>query len=68
MAWGWQRQVLLLRLLGDSSTIWHNGMTGGFASFIRYDTKKKSGFFFVYNKSIKPDFLAYLPFWYRKKI
>lgn len=57
---GWHiKNGLFARLLGYSGYIWHNGMTGGFSSFMAFNKKKEVGFTLLANKAIILDSYFY---------
>lgn len=57
---GWHiKNGLFARLLGYSGYIWHNGMTGGFSSFMAFNKKKEVGFTLLANKAIMLDSYFY---------
>lgn len=57
---GWHiKNGFLARLLGYSGYIWHNGMTGGFSSYMAFNKKKKVGFTLLANKAIMLDSYFY---------
>jgi hypothetical protein len=45
--------------MGGGECLWHNGMTGGYASYMEINPKTKTGFGFIYNKGIIPDFVIH---------
>ena len=49
---GWLQPTFLDRFLGNRSIIWHNGLVGGYASYISVDTKNKTGLVLLSNKAI----------------
>lgn len=49
---GWIQPMFLDRLVGNRSIIWHNGLAGGYASYIAINTKNKTGLVILSNKSI----------------
>ncbi len=51
MAWHYKNSFLS-KILGYNGYIWHNGMTGGFSSFICFNKKKKNGLLLLANKAI----------------
>lgn len=57
---GWHfKKGFLAQLLRYSGYLWHNGMTGGFASFMAFNKKKGTGFTLLANKAILPDSYFY---------
>lgn len=59
MALGWHKHNWFLNLIGAKNDLWHNGLTGGFASFLEVNLKRKRGFALMFNKAILPDHIAY---------
>ncbi|MGQ0828787.1 MAG: serine hydrolase domain-containing protein [Bacteroidota bacterium] len=55
VAMGWHKYGFLLSLIGFRSYLWHNGMNGGFSSYLAVSPKKKSGFILLTNKAISID-------------
>lgn len=49
---GWLQPTFLDRFLGSRSIIWHNGLVGGYASYISIDTANKTGLVLLSNKAI----------------
>jgi serine-type D-Ala-D-Ala carboxypeptidase/endopeptidase len=57
---GWHfKKGILPKLLGYSGFTWHNGMTGGFSSYMAFDQKKKSGIVLMANKATLLDSYFY---------
>lgn len=48
---GWLLPGFLDRLMGNSSVLWHNGLTPGYASYIVIDPQHKTGLVLLSNKS-----------------
>jgi CubicO group peptidase (beta-lactamase class C family) len=40
------------KLLGNKSIVWHNGMAGGYASFLAIDKKNNYGVIVLSNKAV----------------
>jgi CubicO group peptidase (beta-lactamase class C family) len=60
MTYGWHlKNGIVSKLLGYSDFLWHNGMTGGFSSFICYSKSKKCGLIILANKAINLDSYFY---------
>lgn len=59
LAWHYKRG-LLSRVLGYNGYIWHNGMTGGFSSFIAFHKTKRTGLVLLANKAIPLDSYFYV--------
>lgn len=53
------KNSFLSKILGYSGYIWHNGMTGGFSSFIGFHKKKKVGLILLANKAVPLDSYFY---------
>lgn len=49
---GWMLPTFFDRFVGNNSILWHNGMVGGYASYISIDTKNKTGVIILSNKSV----------------
>ena len=49
---GWMQPTLIDRFVGNNSIVWHNGMVGGYASYISVDTRNKTGVIVLSNKSV----------------
>lgn len=49
---GWMQPTFLDRYFGNQAVIWHNGMVGGYASYVSIDTKAKIGIVILSNKAV----------------
>jgi len=49
---GWIQPTFLDRLFGNKTVVWHNGMVGGYASYVSIDTKAKTGIVILFNKAV----------------
>lgn len=49
---GWMQPILVDRLLGNRSVLWHNGRVGGYASYLAIDADNKTGLVVLSNKSV----------------
>lgn len=49
---GWMQSTFLDRYFGNQAVIWHNGMVGGYASYVSIDTKAKIGIVILSNKAV----------------
>ena len=58
MAWGWFMKDGILQLLSGTDTLWHNGMTGGFSSYIEISRQERKGIAVVFNKATFADFVG----------
>ena len=58
LAWHFKNSFFS-KILGYSGYIWHNGMTGGFSSFICFHKKKKVGLVLLANKAMPLDSYFY---------
>ena len=57
---GWQcKKGLIAKWLGYRDYYWHNGMTGGFSSYMAFNRKKNAGMCVLLNKACIPDPLFY---------
>ena len=49
---GWIQPTFLDRFFGNKTVVWHNGMVGGYASYLSVDTKTKTGIVILSNKAV----------------
>lgn len=49
---GWMKPGLIEKFFGNKHIDWHNGMVGGYASYLSIDSKKKTGMCVVVNQSV----------------
>ncbi|MHB8472243.1 MAG: serine hydrolase domain-containing protein [Gammaproteobacteria bacterium] len=49
---GWIQPTFLDRFFGNSTVVWHNGMVGGYASYVSIDTKANTGIVILSNKAV----------------
>ncbi len=49
---GWILPGKIDRLMGNKNMIWHNGMAGGYASFIALDKASNYGLIILSNKAV----------------
>lgn len=49
---GWMQPTFIDRFVGNQSIVWHNGMVGGYASYVSIDTKAKTGIVILSNKAV----------------
>ena len=49
---GWLQPTLLDRLLGNEQVVWHNGMVGGYASYVAIDRRNAVGAVLLSNHAI----------------
>lgn len=49
---GWIQPTFLDRFFGNKTVVWHNGMVGGYASYVSIDTKAKTGIVILSNKAV----------------
>lgn len=49
---GWMSPTFLDGFFGNKTVIWHNGMVGGYASYVSIDTKAKTGIVILSNKAV----------------
>ena len=49
---GWMQPTFIDRFVGNQSVVWHNGMVGGYASYVSIDTKAKTGIVILSNKAV----------------
>lgn len=55
---GWMQPSVIDKLMGNASMVWHNGMVGGFASYLAIDKKERTGVVFLSNHSIDVTFVG----------
>ena len=51
---GWMQPKSAEKLIGLENIVWHNGMAGGYSSFIAIDKTNNYGVFVLSNKAIDP--------------
>ncbi|NOZ51976.1 MAG: beta-lactamase family protein [Gammaproteobacteria bacterium] len=51
---GWIQAGIIDKFLGNQSIVWHNGMVGGYASYLCVDIKNKSGVVILSSIAIDP--------------
>jgi len=49
---GWMLPTFIDKFFGNRSVVWHNGMVGGYASYLSIDTKAKTGVIILSNKAV----------------
>lgn len=49
---GWLQAGWLEKAFGNADYVWHNGMVGGFASYISIDTRSKTGVVVLTSRAI----------------
>ncbi|MCW8929101.1 MAG: beta-lactamase family protein [Gammaproteobacteria bacterium] len=49
---GWMQPGYIEKFFGNETIVWHNGMVGGYASYIAIDQQKKIGVVVLTNKAI----------------
>lgn len=57
---GWLQPRWVDRILGNRDMVWHNGMVGGYASYVSIDAKHKTGVIILTNQASAPDMLGML--------
>jgi CubicO group peptidase (beta-lactamase class C family) len=55
---GWLQPTFLDRLFGNRSVVWHNGMVGGFASYLSIDLESRTGVMVLANQACGTDMLG----------
>lgn len=55
---GWMQPTFIDKFLGNEQVVWHNGMVGGYASYLSIDTKAKTGVVILANKALPPDMMG----------
>jgi len=49
---GWMLPTFIDKFVGNRTVVWHNGMVGGYASYVSIDTKTKTGIVILSNKAV----------------
>ncbi len=49
---GWMQPTFIDRFVGNQSVVWHNGLVGGYASYVSIDTKAKTGLVILSSKAL----------------
>ncbi len=49
---GWMQPTFIDKFVGNKSIIWHNGMVGGYASYVSIDRKAGTGIVILSNKAV----------------
>ena len=49
---GWMQPTFIDRFFGNQAVVWHNGMVGGYASYVSVDTKANTGIVILSNKAV----------------
>ena len=49
---GWMKPTFVESFFGNEDIIWHNGVVGGYASYISIDPKAKTGVIVLVNKAV----------------
>jgi CubicO group peptidase (beta-lactamase class C family) len=49
---GWMLPTFIDKFVGNRAVVWHNGMVGGYASYVSIDTKAKTGIVILSNKAV----------------
>ncbi|MBN8285006.1 serine hydrolase domain-containing protein [Zoogloea sp.] len=55
---GWMQPTFIDKFLGNQQVVWHNGMVGGYASYLSIDAKTKTGVVILTNKALPPDMMG----------
>ncbi|NOX42976.1 MAG: beta-lactamase family protein [Gammaproteobacteria bacterium] len=55
---GWMQPGFAERFIGNKSVIWHNGLVGGYGSYVSIDLKAKTGVFILSNMAIDPSMIG----------
>ncbi|MEJ2404086.1 MAG: serine hydrolase, partial [Candidatus Thiodiazotropha sp.] len=55
---GWMQPSFIDRFVGNHAVVWHNGMVGGYASYLSLDAESKSGVAILTNQAITIDMLG----------
>lgn len=57
---GWMQPGLIEKLHGNRSSVWHNGMTGGYSSYLSIDLVNKSGVVVLTGRAVDATMLGVL--------
>ncbi|OGB28790.1 MAG: hypothetical protein A3F78_07150 [Burkholderiales bacterium RIFCSPLOWO2_12_FULL_61_40] len=57
---GWMQPTFLDRFFGNKTVVWHNGMVGGYASYLSIDPKAGTGVVILSNKAMDVTMLGIL--------
>ena len=49
---GWLQPMFLDRFFGNKTVVWHNGIVGGYVSYVSVDIKNKTGIVVLFNKAV----------------
>lgn len=55
---GWMQPGFLDRLFGNRNIVWHNGMVGGYASYLSIGAETKTGVIILTNQASSVDMLG----------
>jgi len=55
---GWMQPSFIDRFVGNRAVVWHNGMVGGYASYLSIDAESKSGVVILTNQASSTDMLG----------
>ncbi|MEJ2456528.1 MAG: serine hydrolase, partial [Candidatus Thiodiazotropha sp.] len=55
---GWMQPSFIDRFVGNQAVVWHNGMVGGYASYLSLDAVNKSGVAILTNQATTIDMLG----------
>lgn len=55
---GWMQPRFLDRFFGNRNMVWHNGMVGGYTSYLSIDTETKTGVVILANQASSVDMLG----------
>ena len=55
---GWMQPGFLDRFFGNSTLVWHNGMVGGYASYLSVDAATRTGVVILANQATSVDMLG----------
>ncbi|MEJ2465924.1 MAG: serine hydrolase [Candidatus Thiodiazotropha sp.] len=55
---GWMQPSFVDRFVGNQGVVWHNGMVGGYASYLSIDAESKSGVAILTNQASSLDMLG----------
>ena len=55
---GWMQPSFIDRFIGNKGVVWHNGMVGGYASYLSIDIEKGTGVFVLTNQASATEMLG----------
>lgn len=55
---GWMQPTFFDKFLGNAQVVWHNGMVGGYASYLSIDARTKTGVVILANTALPLDMMG----------